>query len=341
MGHKDLHIATEHSAEQHWEWFAEFMEYEIAAGGPDPHLKTSGYLVENEELPERIWMGGCYINPYNSPTAEALWNLWSSQDALDLGADGMTEVLVSNWKGIATRRERKSVRIPRNFAVFMYDYANWSEGLIMSRYYDESYKTPEERYNELWDDSQKSVKYLGRYTCFKLLEFYRAFCDMPIRLPDIRPRGGWSPRSMLSILYPDWKDVLLGDDSNDNLANVNAISEDALDVLADAGLDVDMFVLQVILCDYKQCYFSRRQFPGRSQDSELMYHSKIAEYWDYDSDFFGVRSRKFPHQVLGELNGWDSVRKELGAVLRDHGYMWSDLLYNYMATTDLAHPVEW
>jgi hypothetical protein len=72
-----------------------------------------------------------------------------------------------------------------------------------------------------------------------------------------------------------------------------------------------------------------------------MYKEKAEPHWKYESTFYDVRKAKFPHEALGELWGWYEVRKDLGAVLYDHGYMWSDLLYSYMDTEDLAHPVRW
>ena len=49
----------------------------------------------------------------------------------------------------------------------------------------------------------------------------------------------------------------------------------------------------------------------------------------------------FPARALGEVAGWRRVRKELGIVARAYSYTWTDLTFNFPATTDLAHPVAW
>jgi len=89
------------------------------------------------------------------------------------------------------------------------------------------------------------------------------------------------------------------------------------------GLPLTMFETQVFLCDYKQAW-KGRQYPGRSQDSELEYASAIAPHWGEDDTMPLLRDRLFPRQVLGEWNGWSHVRKELGRVLPQAGFTWSD-----------------
>jgi hypothetical protein len=145
----------------------------------------------------------------------------------------------------------------------------------------------------------------------------------------------------LALLYPEDSEKLNGDDRPEHLALANARAEDAGRELAERGIELTRYNLQVLLCDFKQCYIGRRQFPGRSQDSELEYEAKIAPHWGPDPTMRNARKELFPKQALGELSGWTHVRQELGHVLRDFGYMWSDLLYDYVKTVDLRHPVKW
>lgn len=338
MGHRDLDLLNSLSTNQHWESFIEFCEYDMLSGGPDAHLTLAGNMSKGLPLLERLWHAGVYVGVYNVPTAELLWTTFTHNEMINISLLDLTNWLTENWGGIATRRERKCVRIPANMAFYLKNFADWAVTLIGSKYYDTNGGTAESKYEDLWEHSQKSVKFLGRYSGFKFLEFAEKFCDLQIRLPDIRPKGGWSPRSMLSILYPEHKEILLGDDSKSNLDAINVIADKALVRLRDAGQDVDMFKMEVFLCDYKQCYFGRRQYPGRSQDSEIAYMTKLQEYWDFDFQMVKMRAKIFPHWALGELNGWVNVRNELGAVLHDHGYMWSDSLYDYKNTIDLSVP---
>lgn len=338
MAHKDLMAHSNISTSRHWKWFKMFCDYDMQSGGPDAHMTLAGYMSQGLSKIERLWHAGVYVCVYNVPSAEVLWTAFPYDAIMDMSHEEVTSWLIDNWKGITTRRERKCVRIPKNMATFLKDYANWITGLSTSPLLLDDV-TDEERYEMFWINSQKSVKFLGRYSCFKLLEFIERFCDVPIKLPDIRPIGGWSPRSMLSILYPEYANELLGNDAPDNLKIVNSVAEAGLDTLHEAGLpDLRMFQYEVFLCDYKQCYFTKRQYPGRSQDSEIAYLRKIESFWDMDFQMLDARSIIFPHWALGELNGWEHVREELGKVLFNYGYMWSDKLYDYKNTIDLSVP---
>jgi hypothetical protein len=338
MGHRNLDIVDKLTVDDHWNNFIDFCKYDMWSGGPDAHMTLAGHMSKGLPLLERIWHSGVYAGVYNVPTAELLWTMFPHKKMMKTSLEKLTAWLIENWTGIATRRERKCVRIPANMAFYLKNFAEWAVTLEESKFYDENYGTSESRYEELWEHSQKSVKFLGRYSGFKFLESAIRYCDLPAKLPDIRPKGGWSPRSMLAILYPDYKEVLLGDDSPKNLKKVNAIAKDSLSILKEEIPEMDFFKMEVFLCDYKQCYFGRRQYPGRSQDSEIEYMHKLQNFWDFDFQMVKARAEIFPHWALGELNGWSKVRNELGTVLHDHGYMWSDSLYDYKNTIDLSAP---
>jgi len=340
MAHRNLETVDKLTTEQHWQNYVDFCHYDMLAGGPDSHMTLAGHLSKGLPLMERLWHAGVYAGVYNVPTAELIWTGFTHTEMLKISNKDLTDFLTKNWQGIATRTERKCVRVPANMAYYFKNFAEWIQTLPKSIYYDKNAGTTESRYEELWEHSQKSVKFLGRYSGFKLLEFMTRYCDIPIRLPDIRPRGGWSPRTMLSILYPNEKEILLGPDTDASLARINKIANHALRTVSEAVDGMDMYKLEVFLCDYKQCYFGRRQYPGRSQDSEIAYLKKLEGYWKDDFNFQMLKGRAeiFPHWALGEKSGWDVVRKELGTVLYDYGYMWSDSLYDYKNTMDLSVP---
>jgi hypothetical protein len=338
MPHRNLDTVDKLSTDQHWQNFADFCHYDMLAGGPDSHMTLAGHMSKGLPLMERLWHAGVYVGVYNVPTAEILWTAFTHKEMLKISNQDLTAWLTDNWQGIATRTERKCVRVPANMAYYLKNYAEWI--LTLPNRYDGDADTGDanSHYEDMWEYSQKSVKFLGRYSCFKLLEYMTRYCNMPINLPDIRPVGGWSPRTMLSILYPEYKATLFGTDNPANLTRINMLADNALKTLQEAGLNLNMYKLEVFLCDYKQCYFGRRQYPGRSQDSEITYLKKLQGYWNYDFQMLKARSEIFPNWALGELNGWDSVRKDLGTVLYDYGYMWSDSLYDYKNTVDLSIP---
>lgn len=332
--------------DHHWDFFAEFNYYEMAAGGPDPHMVLTGHLAKDLSWEHRIWYGLVYLTVYNVPTAERIWQDWPWPTVITggcynptLGNTAVYDWVDKHWKGIATRRERRCVRSKPNLTKCLEGAAWWALDLPEKQWMDPSYATGEERYWEAYKDVL-SIPFYGRYNGMKFVEYGMRYCDFPLELPGIHPRGGWSPRSTLSLLYPDRIDALMGDDRDEHLTIADDSADQAIDIMRDFyGVEMDRYKMQVLLCDYKQAFF-RRQFPGRSLDSTLHYASKIRPHFgDKDTEIWRARSEAFPHECLGEVGGWDDVRKDLPDVLRDHGYMWTDLLYDYMATEDLADPV--
>jgi len=108
------------------------------------------------------------------------------------------------------------------------------------------------------------------------------------------------------------------------------------DLLGEFGIDVDYYTMQSLLCEYKQSALAGKQYPGKSIDTFLAYFKKVYDYWGKDeaaeSELWAVRKAIFPEWSLGEVQGWDWTREELGKTLPDYGYTWSDILYDYVAT---------
>jgi hypothetical protein len=319
-------------APDHWRQMAEFCKAEMAVGGPDPHMKLIGHMSRECSWEERVWRGGCYVGVYNVPAAEKLWTFWSP-DQVHARPAALATWLAEYWAGLPLRRERRSVKSPEKLAYFLQTFALWlAEDAKRTIGVGVPYETA-------WNSVQ-TVYALGRYSAIKLLQYFYLFCEYPRPLYDIRAPGGWSPREALTLLFPERTAGLTGDDSFENIVLSEATAITAQGRFAkEFGLALDFFHLQVLLCDYKQSWSGRRQYPGRSNDSELEYHGKVAARFGPSTNMFTSRQALFPKEALGEIQGWAGVRKELGTTLRDHGYTWSDMTYDYTKMKDLDKPV--
>lgn len=320
----------------HWQGMAEFCRYEKLAGGPDPHMAVVGHLSRESSLHERFWRAGCYLAVYNVPTAELLWRNWSAEAVRD-APQKFQEWIEDNWARLQFRRERRAVRSRAKLARSLSSYALWMQDLDLRGWFTGDAGDPEEAYEYAWEDVGQ-VWGMGRYVTLKWCEFVRRYCAAPIELPDLRARGGWSPRAGLALLHPDHAAQLTGDDRFEHLRLADYLAERTRGVLADLyNLELDRYELQVLLCDYKQSAVGRRQYPGRSQDSELVYGLKAGLG---DSGLWRARAELFPAWALGELSGWREVREPLGNVLADYGYTWSDSVYDWVCSRDdLERPV--
>lgn len=326
------------TAKDHERFFYEFSKYEIAVGGPDPHMALTGHLVREESPLERAWRIGCYLACYNVPTGIALWTAFPFERARS-EPESLEPWIAEHWTGLQFRRERRAVRSSRKLAMHLASYAQWLVGLA-GRDWGGNYEAA-------WRDADR-IYGVGRYIKLKLLEALHRYCDIGVQLGDLRAQGGWSPREALCLLWPQHAAALRGGDGPEAVGVAEMCAAWTRETLAEKyGLEVDHYVLQVLLCDYKQSVVGRRQYPGRSQDSELVYWTAAMNYWqdrDRATDeglerMLTARAELFPHECLGELVGWWTVRAPLTTVLVEHGYTWSDLLYNYAATADFADPV--
>lgn len=325
---------TQSMAPDHWKQFAEFARWERAVGGPDPHMGTAAHLVLTDPVHDRLWMAGCYVAVYNVPGALKLYERWGARISAN-DEPALVAWLRENWAGIPFRRERRAVRTPEKLARFLISYANWMRERPW-RWWRGGDKV--EQYEQAWWDSGAALYGYGRYAALKLLEFMRRYCDAPIELVGIRARGGWSPREGLMMLWPDVPMIGVNSPTGDRTAEDYAAFT-MLRLAEDYGEELDWYMLQVLLCDYKQSWYGR-QYPGRSLDSEIEHARKVMDHFGGDlRPFWEARQDLFPAVARGETRGWSRVRGELGHVLRDHGYTWSDLRFDYRATADLAQPV--
>jgi len=333
------------TTDDHRRFFAEFCKYELASGGPDPQLAMVADMANTDTANdnERQWRAFCYIGPYNVPYAEVIWQHWTYGDALAFPKQ-MEEWLIRSFaeKKITTRNERKTVRRPE----WMEEYLSGAVSFIKRGEFDRLREKcaalpPRKAYEVAWDVITKRPR-IGRYTGIKLIEYMRRYLGLAVESPDIRPKDAWSPRHTLGYIFPDRG---LGNESNspEALKMARQSCEDAITLLNDEyGVLIDMFQLQVLLCEYRESWESKKQYPGRSLDSELGYARRAESEWGrYKSSIWQTRKKLFPHAHLGELNGWDGPRKEVGRCLSVNHYTWTDLLFDYKSTTDMAKPMYW
>ena len=291
-----------------------------------------------------MWLLCLYAATYCLPSAQVIWSLQTPELARD-HPDRLRDWVEKNWKGIITRTERRCVRSPAKMTDCLNSYAVWMEEEFpaLKRLPKGGYT--HENYEIVWDSVAK-VRYFGRYINIRFIEGLRRYFGVPARLYDIRSVGGWSPKRALCYLYPKYLDALLIDDVAGNVLT-DQLANEVLDRVQGKLPKVDEYVLAAMLCEYKAAFENHKQYPGWTIDQEPLLYDKVFDYWGDAVDrkaLWRARKALFPAKVLGELGGWNGTRWELAKVLRDFGYNWTDLQYDYRATLargDWAKPVGW
>lgn len=328
--------------EEHWKFFPEFVRWEKASGGPDPQLAMVGEMTRHMSEIDRVWASFCYIAVYNVPFGEVFWRElpWSKASNMDYGDFYHWLEPKFNDKRIVTRFERRCVRRVDWMAEYMAGAVrmtkDWERFAHECRHVAHT-SGHHAAYECAWKWSNSAPR-IGRYVALKHVEWLRRYLDIPIATPDIRPHGAWSPRKTMGILLGD-ESMSNKDNSPAALHHANEGCHELLRRLSgDHGIHIDLFELQVVLCEYRESFEGKRQYPGRSLDSELGYVRQAEEMWG-PSKIWETRKKIFPAQHLGELHDWDGPRKDVALALPVHRYTWSDLVYDYTLTKDIAKPV--
>jgi hypothetical protein len=332
---------AERNPEWHIQKFMQFTERKQSVNEPSPHLAMVGYMSSGLKVIEKVWRIGCYAIPYSLPVGMMMWEAFDSDQAMANPAK-VAEWVEHNWKGIlaGTRRERRCVRTFKKYNECTLGYIQFmKEGLPKVLALDKTLPLAE-YYDKVWEEVGK-VKYFGRYIGIRVVEGLRRFCNIPAELPDIRSMGAWSPRKCLVYIYPDKADILLNESASNNKATEDLAWQ--LSKLIKVKVPTAThYVVAAMLCEYRDAFEDRRQYVGWTIDQEPLLFKKSAEYFGHSLDadlFWKTRTALFPIQALGEWNKWEGTRWDITNVLRDYGYVWSDLVYDYGRTTDFSNPV--
>ena len=324
----------------HLDSFLEFARLEIATGGPDPHLKIAVEgLRRANSTEERVWRAACYVAPYEVSTGSVIWSEWPLEKTLRRPRN-FAQWITRHWKGLCIRRERRAARTP----------AKMTECLLSAAKYASKCASPlKEDYELAWKQSDLELRYFGRYALIKFLQTLHQGGAMAYGIPDIRPKGGWSPRTALALICgkpddPEWIEsndpIVLNEIQRRTNSLLQLVSSKTID--AHGKPTVSYFDIEVLLCNYRQAIL--RKYPGRPQDTDLAYYYKATEYWkglhwkELPFPVLEVRRKLFPKEVLGEVQGWHGPREELGETYSVHGYFWCDLIHDYRNTRNLEQP---
>lgn len=328
--------------EWHFEKLLDFARKKRMIGEPGSNITLMSYFCKDQSLKERAWRLGCYCAAYCLPTANIFWQ----QATVDTAEQfDWKPWLTQHWPGIVTRQERRCVRTPEKMTRCLTGVARWVNvefPVIHNVIVEATELDPRKRYEEVWG-SVTAIPFFGRYISTRYMEGLKRYCEINTEMPDMRNSssgGGWSPKTAMTYLYPQYSDQLLDESgAGDGLAD--QLVEDIIARFAEEGFTINYYQLAAILCDYRGSYEHRHEYPGWDLDIEPTLYTKVVDHWGEQvlQPFYEGRSKAFPVLALGELNGWHGVRKQLATTLRDHGYNWSDIVYDYKATTDLRHPV--
>jgi len=285
-----------------WDTFAEFVRSETAAFGPDCQLKLLVALGEGQTDIERVWLNGAYGAHHCVPSAYAVWRQFRAHDLADpYVQEGLYDFLSSNWDALPVRPEMRSHRMIEKRWRCLVDFSAYAR----------SEKWRKGTYEEVWNDSIKSVSFYNRYMAIKMLELLRMTVRPDLKLGDLRARNAWSPRIGLALLFPGKIGDVIGDREDNSEEAIELAEECALEVLEvlkdEYGIQLSHFMLQVLACNWREMLVGGF-YPQAGHDEEIDYIKLSEKKFDM-TPIWETRSRIFPKHLLGEHSGWSGIRK--------------------------------
>lgn len=319
------------------ERFFDFARKKTEMGGPDVHMRAFGSGIGSDDHEERLWRTCMYATFSSTAPAAAVWARWPRDKVLS-DPDGAIAWVLENFLGLPIRDTRRPVRSKKQLARCIVSAASWAR--------DRARDMETMSYDEAWECAHE-IHTFGRYVRIRFLEALARYCGYDqLILEDIRPKGGWGPRKGLALIYPCCAEKLASKD--DRPLTLDAANAHALDLKlrteAELGRSVSWHVIETLICNYRQA-LGGRMYPGRTLDNELEYHRRVEDWFGHDPylgtfDFFKARAVGFDERCLAEVRGWAGTRKEL-LVAAKTGAVWTDLQYDWFATTEPSDPATW
>lgn len=150
----------------------------------------------------------------------------------------------------------------------------------------------------------------GRWAAYKTVEMMQKVAGLPITAADAGHAYSTGPRKGLA-------DLGLDADGNgaDTVRRLDAVTA----ALATALRESDVAQVETSLCDYHSLV-AGRYYLGHDIDSMLGdWLSPRLPRGAITDDAWGARAESFDHALLGEMNGWQGVRKPRQTLYRSHG----------------------
>ena len=319
----------------YWAGFSDFVACEVLAAGPSPNLKMIGAQADALGLHGRVdraWLACCYAAIYNTSGASALFHHWSAHSVLHAGIFEVTTWLSRNSPGLPVHSNRlRTHGSPRKMAEGLLGLAEFSLTDDFERGDD---------YDRLWKEV-RGIAHVGRYFGIKLAGTLHELGLTEAAQYDIRAAGAKNGRRTLALLHPEHFERLslkTGGNSPENVALVDRVATSVKDWLRDErDLCIDWFQFEALLCEANQCVKGAR-YPGKTSDADLGALDKASDHFGESSPEVRAtreaRRRTLPPELVDSRK-----REDLLGVYAEHDYMWSDAIYDYDATTDLAKPV--
>ncbi len=282
-------------------------------GDCDPQYPALDYIADRFELniEQRYWLSFLYQATYCAPTVFYIYNEFPDYENVDIRR-------LENWwrhnkNQVLFQTDRAKVK---NFDKFvpMFDSYRKMVGESQRDYFEGViYRFPDKKtaYKELYKQCN-TVYYVGRFSLFLWLESMHRLTGLLIYPDTLDLRNADSCRNGLCYVLgkDEWVKnsitkehyIYLTTELNKIVDNLNK----------DYNLPIDHWSIETSLCAFKKLFWKKRYlgyYIDRMQKETLLMEKNVPNgvcwqvLWDFRREYFN-------HQWLGEIQGWEGIRKD-------------------------------
>lgn len=152
----------------------------------------------------------------------------------------------------------------------------------------------------------------GRWASYRTIEMVGQVCGLPVEAPDMGHANSSGPRRGLEYLYADLP-------QGNKAADIQYLDQVSLDLnrkLAERGISAKLQDTETGLCGFKSMV-KGDYYVGEDLDSML--EEILKQPSGLSHIIFEARKNVFPHEYLGELNGWTGIDRARKKIYKETG----------------------
>jgi len=285
-----------------WPWFKLFAELHKISGDIDPvyPVLRKVHELRNNSQEQSIWHALLYVTWYNLGSAEKVLQRWPLPSPVVMEEAGLIGHI--SWGGLKTGVERRGFRGKDNEKPFQ-----MINGLLASVW--KNYRTLEEWLTEttkpggrlgwqrLYIDFQ-GYPGNGTWAAYKWCDLTKNVLGYKITSPDIGLGGGGRNAGPVPGLS------LMSGEPWERCARDEEFQEQFYREAREDGLPWDgLEEMETCLCDFNSTY-KGTYYLGHDIDKQM------EDIRDCPKEYWEARRLSFHPEYLGEIQGWDGVRKD-------------------------------
>ncbi len=321
--------------------FKEFYKLSMLIGDVDPAYPCLRYIADRHELnlQQRYWLAYLYALSYCATTAYYMFNQFPDYENVNI--ERICKWWIQNKEKTYFQTDRRRIK-SYNIVDRMIESYMKEVGQNQHQYYSNFLLNKDPKIN--YKFAYKGVSnfyYFGRFSIFNLLQSVRQLTNLNIQPDGLDLKGAQSCRNGLCYAL-DKKDMMTKINKQ-KMKNVkidyrflqNELIKLYQSLKKQNAFPVTYWNIETVLCAFKKIFWKTR-YLGYYIDRQLQQiniaRQRITKGINWDI-MFEFRKQFFNVELLGQIQGWNGIRKQNMNLYLDCGIynknLPKELKYNY------------